>query len=140
MNINELYKEIIIDHGTNPRNYKILPISNYTYKGYNPICGDTIHIYIYIKNNIIKNISFQGKGCSISIASASIMTEEFIDKNINYAIKLHNLFNKYLLGNKETIIINDKLKALSGIKNFPARIKCATLAWYSFKKAIKTNI
>ncbi|QQG46673.1 MAG: SUF system NifU family Fe-S cluster assembly protein [Candidatus Azosocius agrarius] len=139
MDINELYKEIIIDHGTNPRNYKILPISNYTYKGFNPICGDSIHIYIYIKNNTINNISFQGKGCAISIASASIMTEEFMNKNINFAIKSYNLFQKYLLLNDSTDIKNDKLNALSGIRNFPSRIKCVTLAWYTFKTAIKNN-
>jgi nitrogen fixation NifU-like protein len=137
MKINELYKEIIIDHGTNPRNYKILPFSNYTYKGFNPICGDSIHIYIYIKNNIINDISFQGKGCAISIASASIMTEEFINKNINFAIKLYNSFQQCLLN--DTNIINNKLQALSKIKNFPSRIKCATLAWYTFKTAIKNN-
>ena len=138
MNINELYKEIIIDHGTNARNYKILTTSNYIYKEFNPICGDSIHIYIYIKNNIIKNISFQGKGCAISIASASIMTEEFIDKNINQAIKLYNLFQICLTKNN-TVITNEKLKALANIKNFPSRIKCATLAWYTFKTAIKNK-
>ena len=138
MNINELYKEIIIDHGTNPRNYKILTSSNYKYKGFNPICGDSIHIYINIKNNIINNISFQGKGCAISIASASIMTEEFINKYINQAINLYNVFQK-CLNNDSDIIINEKLRALSTIKNFPSRIKCATLAWYTFKTAIKNK-
>lgn len=138
-NIKDIYKEIIIDHGTNPRNHKLLTISNYTYKGFNPICGDSIHIYIYIKNNIINNISFQGKGCAISIASASIMTEEFINKDINHAIKLYNTFQKCLLEENESIKINDKLKAILNIKKFPSRIKCATLAWYTFKSAIKNK-
>lgn len=140
MNIKELYKEIIIDHGTNPRNYKILQVSNYTYKGFNPICGDSIHIYIYIKDNIIHDISFQGKGCAISIASASIMSEEFKTKNINQAIKLYNAFQQTLSNKNNTeIIINQKLNALSNVKIFPSRIKCVTLAWYTFKTAIKNK-
>ncbi len=126
----ELYKELIMDHGLNPRNKYIMQYYTNTSTGYNQFCGDTITLYLNIKNDIIKEISFEGKGCSISIASASIMTTILKNKNIIESI---NIFN-YL----KNIMKNDNIKSeyqsiniLANVKKFPSRVKCATLVWHT---------
>ncbi len=140
MNIKELYQEIIIDHGTNPRNNFKIKNYNYNKTGFNPLCGDTIDLYLFIENNNIKDISFQGQGCSISIASVSIMTEIIKNKTIKEALNIFNIFNHIIKNkkyNKSEIDNLYKLKALGNVKKFPTRIKCATLAWHTLKIIIK---
>ncbi len=141
MHIKELYQELIIDHGTSPRNFKILECANYQANGYNPLCGDNIKIFLLITNNLIKEITFHGSGCAISIASASIMTDLLINKSIDEANSLFKEFINLLTINdyQPNNINTTKILALSGIKKFPGRIKCATLAWHTFQSAINKH-
>ena len=141
----DLYQQLIIDHNKNPRNYRIIENANYSADGHNPLCGDEVTIYITEKEKIIKDISFIGTGCAISQASASIMTTSLKQMKTIDAI---DLFNKFHLLATEGISDNNlgKLLALSGIYKYPARVKCATLAWHTFngalnnaKKIIKTE-
>ena len=139
MDIKELYQEIVLDHGKNPRNKnKCAGFSNDA-KGHNPLCGDKVHIYLKLdKEKKIEDISFEGEGCAISIASASIMTETIKGKDFNVAKKiLENFLNMLKKGSKLGINSlsedeNTTMMSLSGVKRFPMRVKCATLAWHTF--------
>lgn len=143
-NLNNLYQELIIDHGTNPRNF--VPLINATIEkeGFNPLCGDRVMLFLKIKDNIIIQATFQGEGCAISTASASIMTEILVNKTSVQAIDLVNNFIA-MLTNTNTGIDNNldklpnKLLALTSVKNYPSRIKCATLAWHTLGAALQQN-
>lgn len=136
----ELYQELIIDHGTNPRNFQILSDPDYQAEGYNPLCGDQISLFLAVKDNLITKANFQGQGCAISTASASIMTEVLIGKNIEQSISLLNNFINCLTcennGFIDPNLLPNKLLALLGVKNYPARVKCATLAWHTLNNAL----
>ena len=143
MNLKELYQEIILDHGKNPRNLRKTENFNKDAKGHNPLCGDKVHIYLKInENKKIEDISFEGQGCAISMASASIMTdlvkgkEEFEVKEIVNdfleMIKEKDEINTNLLKDDE----KTKLMCLSGVKQYPMRVKCATLSWHTLTSAI----
>ena len=147
MSINELYQELIIDHGTEPRNYCCLDNFTNDAKGFNPLCGDKIHIYLEIDNNIINNVSFKGSGCAISMASASIMTETLKGKTIEEAKLFFKAFKAMVTDSDEDNNDNlsctdafEKLKALAGVKEFPSRVKCATLAWHTMNSAINNDL
>ena len=142
MDIKELYQEIILDHGKNPRNKNICKDFNKDAKGHNPLCGDKVHIFLKLNNEKkLENISFKGEGCAISIASASIMTETIKGKEFNIAKKiLENFLNMLKEGSKLSINSlsqdeNTTMMSLSGVKQFPMRVKCATLAWHTFMHA-----
>ncbi len=136
----ELYKELIIDHYKNPRNKFKLINFNYSCKGYNHFCGDFIEIFIKTENNEIKSISFEGEGCSISIASASIMTKIIHNKYITETTQIINYFNNLITEkNIEKNINFDDLNILTQVKNFPSRVKCATLVWHTLKTLINEN-
>ena len=142
MDIKELYQEIILDHGKNPRNKNKLIGFNKNAKGHNPLCGDKIHIYLKLnKDKKVENISFEGEGCAISIASASIMTQIVKGKEFNVAKKiLEQFLNMLKEGSKLSINSlsddeNTTMMSLSGVKRFPMRVKCATLAWHTFLNA-----
>ncbi len=146
MNLKELYQEIILDHGKNPRNLRKTENFNKDAKGHNPLCGDKVHIYLKInENKKIEDISFEGQGCAISMASASIMTdlvkgkEEFEVKEI-VSDFLDMIKEKDKLNNK---ILHDddktKLMCLSGVKQYPMRVKCATLSWHTLTSAINNS-
>ena len=139
MNIKELYQEIILDHGKNPRNLGKTENFNKNAKGHNPLCGDKVHVYLKLDDEKkVEDISFEGEGCAISIASASIMTETIKGKEFNIAKKILEEFLNMLkegsklsmnsLSNNE----NTTMMSLSGVKRFPMRVKCATLAWHTF--------
>ena len=143
MNLKELYQEIILDHGKNPRNLRKTENFNKDAKGYNPLCGDKVHIYLKLnENKKIEDISFEGQGCAISMASASIMTdlvkgkEEFEVKEIVSdfldMIKEKNELNNNILHEDD----KTKLMCLSGVKQYPMRVKCATLSWHTLTSAI----
>lgn len=141
--MNDLYQELIIDHGTAPRNFVILENPSYTAEAYNPLCGDQITLFLLTKEQIITKVTFQGHGCAISTASASIMTELLIGKTIIEALELFKDFINILSDNKEAIKsttknnkLPEKLLALLGVKNYPARVKCATLAWHTLNSAL----
>ena len=142
MDIKELYQEIILDHGKNPRNKNICKDFNKDAKGHNPLCGDKVHIFLKLNNEkILEDISFEGEGCAISMASASIMTETIKGKEFNVAKKiLENFLNMLKDGSKLKINSlsedqNTTMESLSGVKQFPMRVKCATLAWHTFMHA-----
>lgn len=141
MSIADLYQELIIDHGTSPRNFFHLENPDTQAETYNPLCGDKVILFLAIKDYIITNASFQGHGCAISTASASIMTEILIGKTIKEASQLFDYFTNIIVGSENslkntTTILPDKLLALIGVKNYPSRVKCATLAWYTLQSAI----
>ena len=143
MNLKELYQEIILDHGKNPRNLRKTENFNKDAKGHNPLCGDKVHVYLKLnENKKLEDISFEGQGCAISMASASIMTdllkgkEEKDVKEIVYdfleMIKEKDEIKTKLLKEDE----KTKLMCLSGVKQYPMRVKCATLSWHTLTSAI----
>tara|TARA_Y100001970_G_C14224561_1_gene854775 strand:+ start:2312 stop:2776 length:465 start_codon:yes stop_codon:yes gene_type:complete len=144
MDLKELYQEIILDHGKNPRNKKKCDGFNKDAKGNNPLCGDKVHVFLKInKEKKVEDISFEGEGCAISMASASIMTETIKGKDFNLAKKiLENFLDMLKEGSKLNINSlstdeNTTMMSLSGVKRFPMRVKCATLAWHTFMHAVE---
>jgi len=135
--INELYQELIIDHSRNPRNFGKLENANHMKEGYNPLCGDKFTFYIFEKNGIIEAIKFEGSGCAISTASASLMTESLKGKTIDEADKLFKAFQRLVKGEEEVSEkLLGKLIILAGVRDFPMRVKCATLPWHTMKSAL----
>ena len=146
MNLKELYQEIILEHGQNPRNLGKTDDFNKDAKGHNPLCGDKVHIYLKLNNNMkIEDISFEGSGCAISMASASIMTELFKGKEKKDVKEIVNDFLNMIKEKSElsTNILNDdektKLMCLSGVKQYPMRVKCATLSWHTLTSAMNND-
>ena len=143
MNLKELYQEIILDHGKNPRNLRRTENFNKDAKGHNPLCGDKVHVYLKLnENKKVEDISFEGQGCAISMASASIMTDLVKGKE---APEVKEIVNDFLEMIKEkdqlnSNILNEddktKLMCLSGVKQYPMRVKCATLSWHTLTTAI----
>ncbi len=139
--LRELYQEIILDHGRRPRHFGHLEGANREADGHNPLCGDKVHVYLKVSdNNIIDDVMFDGKGCAISIASASMMTELLQGKNVDEGKRLMNAFLDMVKGddaNFEGVDEDDldQLQAMSGVSEFPMRVKCATLAWHTFAAA-----
>ena len=146
MNLKELYQEIILDHGKNPRNLRKTENFNKDAKGHNPLCGDKVHIFLKLnENKKIEDISFEGSGCAISMASASLMTdlvkekeekevEELIKDFLEMIKEKPELATKSLSEDEKT-----KLMSLSGVKQYPMRVKCATLAWHTLTSAINNS-
>lgn len=138
--LKELYQQVILDHNKNPRNFKKLENSNRSAEGYNPLCGDKINIYINLENDIIENISFQGSGCAISKASASLMTSILKGKTKEETEKLFDKFQNLITGkNGSSNEELGKLNILSGVKEFPTRVKCASLPWHTMISALKNK-
>ena len=146
MNLKELYQEIILDHGKNPRNLRKIDNHNKNAKGHNPLCGDSVHVYLKLnENKKIEDISFEGGGCAISMASASIMTDLIKDKE---EFEVEEIVNDFLEMIKEkddlknNILSDDektKLMCFSGVKQYPMRVKCATLSWHTLTSAINNS-
>jgi len=138
--LGDLYKEVIIDHTKAPRNFGKLEPCNHDAEGFNPLCGDQLHVYLQINDdNIIEDVKFEGQGCSISTASASLMTEALKGKSVENFEKMFAAFHDMATADmdaepdEETL---GKLAVLAGVKEFPSRIKCATLCWHTVKSAI----
>ena len=144
MELKELYKEIILDHGINPRNKGQCKEYNREAKGHNPLCGDKIHLFLKLSSEKkIENVSFEGEGCAISLASASILTETIKGKEFNVASKIINDFLS-MIKTQTKISINSlnedqitTIMSLSGVKQFPMRVKCATMAWHTLNAAME---
>ena len=144
MNLKELYQEIILDHGKNPRNLGKFENFNKDAKGHNPLCGDKVHIFLKLdENKKVNDIAFEGEGCAISMASASIMTDLMKGKSEKEA---KEIINKFLDMIKEkddidTKLVSEdektKLMSLGGVKNYPMRVKCATLSWHALSSALE---
>ncbi|HRG75909.1 MAG TPA: SUF system NifU family Fe-S cluster assembly protein [Leptospiraceae bacterium] len=135
----ELYKEVILDHYEHPRNYYVLANSTVHERGVNPLCGDEFELYIAFEGDVIKEASFQGKGCSISQASGSMMTELIQGKTKTEAFALIEKFKGMILEDKTPEYSDDEadLEALNGVKKYPVRVKCAVLSWNTLDKALK---
>ncbi len=139
--LRELYQQVIIDHGRRPRNFAVTTTANHIKDGHNPLCGDKITIYLTMHNDIVESVTFQGAGCAISMASASLMTDAIKGKTI---VEAENLFEQFhtLLTQPQAAEAQDKLgklTVLAGVAEFPARVKCATLAWHTLLAAIQQN-
>jgi nitrogen fixation NifU-like protein len=136
--LQDLYQEVIIDHNRHPRNFHVLDAPSHTAEGFNPLCGDQLKLYLEINNGVIRQASFQGTGCAISTASASLMTEAVLGKTIEEAEQLFSHFHQ-LMTSVTLIQASDlgKLTVLTGVREFPARVKCATLAWHTLHAALK---
>jgi nitrogen fixation NifU-like protein len=139
--LRELYQEVIMDHNRNPRNHGVLCDASHKGKGFNPLCGDELELYLYVnKESIIEEIRFQGKGCAISTASASIMTETLRGRSVNEAEKYFHEFRALMTGEAREVDQNfdlGKLEVLNGVSEYPARVKCATLAWHTLLAALE---
>lgn len=139
-NLRELYQEVIIDHNRNPRNHHVMDSATNIANGFNPLCGDKLTVYMHVENNIIQDISFVGKGCAISQASASLMTDALMGKPIIEAQSIFEKFHTMVTSdNKVDDLDVDKLTVLAGVREFPARVKCATLAWHTMHAALDND-
>jgi len=138
--LDELYQEVILDHNKSPRNFRAMADASGSAEGYNPLCGDQVTVYVKLDGGVIKDVSFQGSGCAISKASASMMTAELKGKTEAEAKELFENVHKMLTGEPDgqrgTTRLG-KLAILSGVCKFPARVKCASLAWHTVNTALK---
>lgn len=134
--LSELYQEVILDHNRHPRNHYVMEGATSHAAGFNPLCGDKVDIYLQIQNNLIEQASFEGCGCAISQASASLMTEMLKGKTVEEAQALFDCFHEMMLGDEMPGVTLDKLAVLAGVRLYPARVKCATLAWHTFEAAL----
>lgn len=140
--IRDLYQEVVFDHNRNPRNFRVMEDANRKIEGFNPLCGDRITLYVKVIDGKIEDVSFQGAGCAISTASASLMTEIVQGKTEQEAEQLFELFHRITTGkNGDETNLEDlgKLAVLAGVRAYPARVKCATLAWHSLQSALKND-
>lgn len=133
----ELYQQVIIDHGRKPRNFGHLENSSHISQGFNPLCGDEVTVYIVLNNNCIDKMCFSGCGCAISIASASLMTQQLKGKSLDEVEHLFEAFHQVVTGDNHQIEALGKLAVLSGVAEYPSRVKCATLCWHTMKAALQ---
>ena len=145
MESRDLYQDIILDHGRKPRNFHALQHPSHFAQGHNPLCGDRMTVYLSIEGDRIKDVSFEGCGCAISTASASLMTEVLKGKTVAEAEELFKAFHAEVTGGEGTTVPEalqddlERLAPLEGVKAYPARVKCATLAWRAFEAALKAG-
>jgi nitrogen fixation NifU-like protein len=141
--IRDLYQEVVFDHNRNPRNFRVMEDANRKIEGFNPLCGDKITLYVKVNDDgVIEDLSFQGSGCAISTASASLMTEIVKGQTEEEAQHLFDIFHRITTGkNEEAVNLEEigKLAVLAGVRAYPARVKCATLAWHSLQAALKNE-
>ena len=138
MDLKDLYRDVIVDHNRNPRNYRAMPDADRHAEGYNPLCGDRLTIYLKLDGDSIRDVSFEGSGCAISVASASLLTESVKGRRVADAERLFGSMHALLTG---TDAAGDpaalgKLAALAGVREFPARVKCASLCWHTLEAAL----
>ncbi|WP_096271037.1 Fe-S cluster assembly sulfur transfer protein SufU [Paucisalibacillus globulus] len=136
-NLETLYRQVIMDHYKNPRNRGVLEGDALTVDMNNPTCGDRIQLQLQVEDGVVKDAKFEGEGCSISMSSASMMTQAIKGKTVTDALKMSKLFSEMMLGEEiDSDIEMGDAEALSGVSQFPARIKCATLAWKAMEKGV----
>jgi len=139
VDLRSLYQEIIIDHNKRPRNFREIPDADRTANGENPLCGDRLTVYVNVRGGVIRDIGFVGNGCAISTASASLMTEALLVKTEQEASDLFERFHDMVAGSGRGAHGSlGKLEALAGVREFPVRVKCATLAWHTVRTALNT--
>lgn len=140
--LSELYQEVILDHNRRPHNFGVLEGANRTAEGYNPLCGDQLTIYAQVENEVITEVRFRGSGCAISKASASLMTDSVKGKTRAQAESLFQQVHQMLIGgctDEADASALGKLAVLSGVCEFPSRVKCASLAWHTLNAALKSE-
>ena len=141
--LRELYQEVILDHQKKPRNFRRLDGANRAAEGYNPLCGDRVHVYLDVQDGVVRNVGFQGSGCAISTASASMMTESVKGKTEAEAKALFERFHDLVTGKSAPGAAAPglgKLTVFAGVRDYPVRVKCATLAWHTLRAALEGNI
>ena len=145
--LTDLYQEVILDHNRKPRNFRKLESANRTVEGINPLCGDQLTLYVELDGDLIKDIGFQGTGCAISRASASMMTDSLKGKTVGDAHALFERVHRMLTADTEMDMDADvqadelgKLAVLSGVRQFPTRVKCASLSWHALQSALNGQV
>ena len=139
--LRDLYQEVIFDHNRNPRNFRVIENADREVEGFNPLCGDRLTLYLKIADGVIQDASFQGSGCAISTASVSLMTEIIKGKTEQEVEQLFETFHKMTTGKDQAVNLEavGKLAVLAGVREYPARVKCATLAWHTLDAALKNE-
>ncbi len=140
--LEDLYQQLILDHNKSPRNYRSLEAPDRRAEGYNPLCGDRVTVYLSLDGDVVRDIAFEGSGCAISTASASMMTQALKGKTVGEAKSLFQRFRRLVMedhGGGEEGADLGKLEAFSGVCRFPARIKCATLVWHTLNAALEST-
>lgn len=139
--LRDLYQEVIFDHNRNPRNFRVIEAADRKVEGFNPLCGDRLTLYLKMEGDMIADASFQGSGCAISTASVSLMTEIVKGKTEAEAEALFKTFHEMTTGKGEQVNLEavGKLAVLAGVREYPARVKCATLAWHTLDAALKNE-
>ena len=135
--LRELYQEVIVDHGRRPRNFRALGESARSIQGYNPFCGDKVTVYVDLDDGRVRDVSFQGSGCAISVASASVMTEIVKGMTLAEAEALFGRFHRLVTGAEKNGGDLGKLAVFAGVSEFPSRVKCAVLAWHTLRAALE---
>jgi nitrogen fixation NifU-like protein len=137
--LRELYQQVILDHNKNPRNFREMADATSRVEGYNPLCGDHYTVFLKTEGDRIDEVSFTGSGCAISKASASVMSSTVKGKSKDEAERLFDTFHKLVTGDQSSLDAADlgRLAAFSGVSEFPARVKCATLAWHTLRNALE---
>ncbi len=136
--LRDLYQEVILDHNRKPRNFRVLPEANHRAEGYNPLCGDKVTVFLDVEDDRIRDVAFQGSGCAISTASASLMTEALRGRSVAAARELfQNFHNLVTRGEGEGSPELGKLAVFGGVREFPMRVKCATLVWHTLLAALE---
>jgi len=137
--LRDLYQQVIMDHNKKPRNFRDMSDANHLAHGNNPLCGDVLVVYLKMNDDVIEDVSFQGSGCAISVASASLMTEALKGKTLAEAEVLYDQVHKQMTGEDVDSSTLGKLEVLGGVKEFPARVKCATLSWHTVHAAMESE-
>jgi nitrogen fixation protein NifU and related proteins len=136
--LSDLYQEVILDHNKRPRNYRVLEAPSHTAEGYNPLCGDRLSLFLKVEGDVIADVGFQGSGCAISKASASLMTDAVKGRPVAAARELFERFHRMVTTPPDQPVEDlGKLSVLSGVRQFPVRVKCASLAWHTLKAALQ---
>ena len=138
--LSELYQQVILDHNKKPRNFRKLDTANYTAEGYNPLCGDQLTVYLNLEDDLVKDVAFEGSGCAISKAAASMMTQALKGKSKAQAENLFNEFHSMVMGELDEETQENSLgnlKIFAGVREFPVRVKCATLPWHTMHAALQ---
>ena len=136
--LSDLYQEVILDHNKRPRNFHAIEQPSHTAEGYNPLCGDRLNLYVKVEGEVITDVGFQGSGCAISKASASLMTDAIKGRTVEEARALFSRFHRMVTTPPDKAVEDmGKLSVLAGVREFPVRIKCASLAWHTLKAALE---
>ena len=138
MDLKDLYRDVIVDHNRKPRNFRAMPDADRKAEGFNPLCGDRLTLYVKIEDDCIADVSFDGSGCAISVASASMLTESVKGRTVRQAEELFSKMHDLLTRQDVAVDVPalGKLGALSGVREFPARVKCASLCWHTLDAAL----